>query len=88
MTSLRFDMIPWCIPAFWAFAVAVWRFWGWVLASERTVPGVVGRASLRQVELVVRFTFFRAAAARHLASPLRSGLGLFLLAPSCWMTWG
>lgn len=44
------------------------------------VPGVVGRASLRQVELVVYFTFF-GAAARHLPPPPPVWFGTVFVGP-------
>lgn len=78
MTSLRFGMMACCILGLCRCCLAFLE----TVASERAgwclVLSVVRRASLRQVELVVYFTFFGAAAARHLAPP-RSGWDCF-----CW----
>lgn len=87
MTSLRFGMMACCILGLCRCCLAFLE----TVASERAgwclVLSVVRRASLRQVELVVYFYFLWGGCRKALGPP-SVWLGLFLLAPSCWMTWG
>lgn len=89
MTSLRFGMMACCILGLCRCCLAFLE----TVASERAgwclVLSVVScQASEPASSRIGGLFYFLWGGCRKALGPPSVWLGLFLLAPSCWMTWG